>query len=111
MLCVSSLFALMLVVAFALIPAITFRSQPKFRYEYSLTFSPQGIRFRTTHIDSDLKWGMYTSALVDTYSFILYYGTQQFTVIPKRVFQDVPQRQTFELLLMQNVSKVVDKTK
>jgi len=54
---------------------------------------------------------MYTSALVDAYSFILYYGTQQFTVVPKRVFQDVSQRQTFEQLLIQNVSKVVDKTK
>jgi hypothetical protein len=54
---------------------------------------------------------MYTSALVDAYSFILYYGTQQFTVIPKRVFQDASQRQTFERLLLQNVSKVVDKTK
>jgi len=111
MLCVSGLFALMLIAAFVVIPAITFRSEAKFRDEYSLSFSPQGIRFQTANIDSDLKWGMYTSALVDTYSFILYYGTQQFTVIPKRVFQDVSQRQTFEQLLLNNVSKIVDKTK
>jgi len=111
LLCVSGIFALMLVAAFAVIPTITFRRQPKFRDDYSLSFSPQGIHFRTAHIDSDLKWGMYTSALVDAYSFILYYGTQQFTVVPKRVFRDVLQRQTFEQLLMQNVSKVVDKTK
>jgi hypothetical protein len=111
LLCVSGIFALMLVAAFAVIPTIAFRSQPKFRDDYSLSFSPQGIHFQTAHIDSDLKWGMYTSALVDAYSFILYYGSQQFTVVPKRVFQDVSQRQTFEQLLMQNVSKVVDKTK
>ena len=66
---------------------------------------------RTTHIDSALKWGMYTWALVDAYSFILYYGSQQFTVIPKRVFDSSSQRQAFEQLLWQNVSKVVDKTK
>jgi YcxB-like protein len=111
LLCVSGIFALILVAAFAVIPRISFRSQPKFRDEYSLRFSPEGIHFQTVHIDSDLQWGMYTSALVDAYSFILYYGTQQFTVIPKRVFQDASQRQTFERLLLQNVSKVVDKTK
>ncbi len=111
LLCVSGIFALMLVAAFAVIPIIAFRSQPKFRDDYSLSFSPQGIHFRTSHIDSDLKWGMYTSALVDAYSFILYYGSQQFTVVPKRMFQDVLQRQAFEQLLLQNVSKVVDKTK
>ena len=111
LLCVSGVFALILVAAFAVIPIIAFRSQPKFRDDYSLSFSPQGIHFQTAHIDSHLKWDMYTSALVDAYSFILYYGTQQFTVVPKRVFRDVSQRQTFEQLLMQNVSKVVDKTK
>jgi YcxB-like protein len=111
LLCVSGIFTLMLVAAFAVIPAIAFRRQPKFRDDYSLSFSPQGIHFKTAHIDSDLKWSMYTSALVDAHSFILYYGSQQFTVIPKRVLQDVSQRQTFEQLLVQNVSKVVDKTK
>lgn len=111
LLCVSGIFALVLVATFGVIPTIAFRRQPKFRDDYSLSFSPQGIHFRTAHIDSDLKWSMYTSALVDAYSFILYYGTQQFTVVPKRVFQDVSQRQIFEQLLMQNVSKVVDKTK
>jgi hypothetical protein len=111
LLTLSGIFALMLVSAFAVIPRIAFRSQPKFRDDYSLTFTPQGIHFRTTHIESDLQWSMYTRALVDAHSFILYYGSQQFTVVPKRVFQDVAQRQTFERLLTQNVPQIVDKTK
>jgi hypothetical protein len=111
LLCVSGIFALMLVAAFGIIPTLLFRRQPKLRDDYSLSFSPQGIRFHTAHIDSDLKWGLYTGALVDAYSFILYYGSQQFTVIPKRAFQDASQRQIFEHLLAQNISKVVDKTK
>jgi hypothetical protein len=110
LLCVSGIFALMLA-AFGIIPTLLFRRQPKLRDDYSLSFSPQGIRFHTAHIDSDLKWGLYTGALVDAYSFILYYGSQQFTVIPKRAFQDASQRQIFEHLLAQNISKVVDKTK
>lgn len=111
LLCVSGIFALMLIAAFAVIPTVAFRRQPKFRDDYSLSFSPQGVHFQTAHIDSNLKWSMYTSVLIDAYSFILYCGSQQFTVVPKRVFQDVSQRQTFEKLLKQNVSKVVDRTK
>jgi len=107
----SGVLALILVAAFAVIPSIAFRRQPKFRDEYSLGFSPQGIHFQTAHIDSDLKWDLYTWALVDAHSFILYYGSRQFTVIPKRVFESPSQRQEFEQLLRQNVSKVVDKTK
>lgn len=111
MLAVSGISALMLLAVFTVIPKIVFRSQPKFRDDYSLRFSPQGIHFRTAHIDSDLQWGIYTSALVDAHSCILYYGSRQFTVIPKRVFQDGSQQQTFERLLAQNVSKIADKTK
>jgi hypothetical protein len=47
--CSSGVLALMLVAAFALIPSIAFRRQPAFRDEYSLSFSPEGIHFRTTH--------------------------------------------------------------
>ena len=111
MLCVSSIFALILLAAFSVFPRIAFRRQPKLRDDYALRFSPQGIHFRTAHIDSKLQWNIYTSALVDAYSFILYYGSQQFTIIPTRVFQDISQRRAFEQLLAQNVSNVVDKTK
>jgi hypothetical protein len=110
LLSISVIFSLMLVAAFTIIPRIAFRRQPKFRDDYSLEFSPQGIHFRTANIDSDLKWSLYTSALVDAHSFILYYGSQQFTIIPKRVFQNFLQRQAFEQLLRQNVSNVVNKT-
>lgn len=58
LLCLSGIFAVMLVVAFTVIPTIAFRRQPKFRGDYWLGFSPQGIHFQTAHIDSDLKWGM-----------------------------------------------------
>lgn len=101
----------MLLAAFTLVPIILFRSEPKFRDEYSLEFSASGIHFRTAHIESDLKWDLYTSALVDLHSYILYYGSRQFTVVPKRVFQDISQRQMFEQLLAQNVPRIVDKTK
>ena len=105
------IFVLLLIAAFAVIPQLAFRREAKFRDEYVLDFSPQTINFRTAHINSDLQWSMYTSALVDKHSYILYYGSTQFTVIPKRVFQDASQREQFEQLLTRKVLKTVDKTK
>ncbi len=104
---IAALFSLMLVAAFAVIPPLVFRREPKFRDEYSLAFSSEGIHFRTAHIDSRLQWSMYSSALVDAHSYVLYYGTRQFTVIPKRVFQSSEQQQAFEQLLRQHVSEIV----
>ena len=92
--------------AFVVIPPLAFRSEEKFRDDYSLTFSQSGIHFITAHIDSQLQWSMYSRALIDKHSYVLYYGSRQFTVIPKRVFQNAEQQQIFEQLLTQHVSKI-----
>jgi hypothetical protein len=38
---------------------------------------------------------------------VLYYGSNQFTVIPKRVFESAEQQKMFEGLLTQHVSRIV----
>jgi hypothetical protein len=93
--------------AFAVIPPLAFRSQAKFRDDYALNFSKDGIRFHTAHIDAQLQWNLYSSALIDKHSYVLYYGSRQFTVIPKRFFQGAAQRQSFEQLLTQCLPKIV----
>ena len=100
-------FALMLIAAFRVIPTVAFRREPKFRDDYSLAFSPEGIHFRTAHIDSQLQWSMYSRVLIDAHSYVLYYGSRQFTVIPKRVFQSADQRQAFEQMLTERSSNIV----
>jgi hypothetical protein len=100
-------FALMLIAAFSVIPALAFRREPKFRDDYSLAFSAEGIHFRTAHIDSQLQWTMYSRALIDAHSYVLYYGSRQFTVVPKRVFQNTDQLQAFEQLLSERISNIV----
>jgi len=106
--CVAASMALVLILfaAFVVIPPLAFRSEAKFRDDYSLTFSQSGIHFSTAHIDSQLQWSMYSRALIDEHSYVLYYGSRQFTVIPKRVFQNAEQQQIFEQLLTQHVSKI-----
>lgn len=103
----SGVFALVLIAAFTIIPPLVFRREPKFRDDYSLTFSPEGIHFRTAHVDSQLQWSTYSRALVDAHSYVLYYGSRQFTVIPKRVFQSAEQQQRFEQLLAEHISRIV----
>jgi hypothetical protein len=100
-------FAMMLVVAFLVIPPLAFRREPKFRDDYTVTFSPEGIHFHTQHVDSQLQWSLYSRALVNANSYILYYGSHQFTVIPKRVFQSAEQQQAFDQLLTQHISQIV----
>lgn len=107
---VLAVFILILFAAFAIIPRMVFRREPKFRDDYSLTFSPEGIHFRTAHIDSQLQWSMYSRALVDANSYVLYYGSRLFTVIPKRVFESAEQQEEFDRLLGQKVSQIVKKT-
>jgi hypothetical protein len=108
-LCASAAFILLLLAAFVILPPLAFRLEPKYRDEYSLVFSPEGIHFRTVHIDSQLQWSLYSRALVDAHSYILYYGPRTFTVIPKRVFQSSEQQSAFEQMLGQHIPKIVTK--
>jgi len=103
----SGALALILVAAFAVMPPLIFRREPKFRDQYSLTFSSEGIHFRTEHIDSQLQWAVYSRAMIDAHSYVLYYGTRQFTVVPKRVFDSAEQRHAFEALLERSVPNIL----
>jgi len=107
MLGLSALLILMFVAAFVVIPRMVFRSDPKFQDEYSLDFSLEGIHFRTDHVDSQLQWSLYSKALIDIYSFVLYHGNRSFTVIPKRAFESADQQAAFEKLVVQNIPQIV----
>src|SRR5579859_282125 len=106
---VSAVFAIILILAFAIIPQMVFRRDPKFLQDYSLTFSREGIHFQTAHIDSQLQWGMYSRALVDSHSYMLYHAARSFTIFPKRVFQGAGELKAFEELLAQTVPKIIRK--
>jgi hypothetical protein len=103
----SSILILILVAAFVVVPPLVFRFEPKFRDDYSLTFSPQGIHWRTAQIDSQLRWSVYTRALIDSHSYLLYSGGRRFTVIPKRVFETGEQMQNFEKLLAEHIAVIL----
>ena len=105
----SAVIVIFLGAAFIIIPTLVFRLEPKYRDDYSLVFSPEGIHFRTVHIDSQLQWSLYSHALVDTNSYILYSGSRRFSIIPKRVFQSSEQQKAFEQMLGQHIPKIITK--
>jgi hypothetical protein len=105
----SGALVLLLFVAFVIGPPLAFRLEPKYRDHYSLIFSSEGIHFRTVHIDSQLQWNLYSRALVDPYSYLLYDGSRAFTVVPRRVFQSLEQQRAFDQLLSKHVPKIVTK--
>ncbi len=48
---------------------------------------------------------------LDSDSYVLYYGSHQFSVIPKRVFRSDDQRQAFEQMLTDRISNIVRREK
>jgi hypothetical protein len=88
------------------LPRLMVAGNPRLRDEYRLTFSDDGIVFQTVSIDSRLAWSLYTSAAVVRDFYLLYYGRRQFTVIPKRAFENAADMQAFDALLVAHVPKI-----
>jgi hypothetical protein len=77
---------LLAVVAYAmlLMPRMIYASQPKLKDEYVLSFSDDGIHFRTDGVDATLQWSLYHKWLSDEQFYIMYHGKRDLSVIPRR---------------------------
>jgi hypothetical protein len=85
------------------LPRQRFRSDPKFQDEYFLHFSDDGIQFRTAQVDALLQWSLYNKVLEDERFYILVYGKNMISVIPKRAFADAQQEADFRAMLKRHV--------
>ena len=86
------------------LPKQRFQSDPKYRDEYFLEFSDAGILFKTDHIDAQVRWNLYTDVLEDERFYVLVYGKNMFSVIPKRAFKGPQQEARFRELLRRNLA-------
>ncbi|HEV2914166.1 MAG TPA: YcxB family protein [Pyrinomonadaceae bacterium] len=84
---------------FFIFPRQRFRSDPKYRDEYSLEFTEEGIHFKTDQLDSRLNWSLYNRVLENESFYVLVYGKGMISVIPKRAFTAVDQETNFRSLL------------
>jgi hypothetical protein len=94
---------LMAFLLFFVVPRQRFRSDPKFRDEYFLQFSDDGIQFKTAQIDALLQWSLYNKVLENERFFVLVYGKNMISVIPKRAFADQQQEAAFSEMLKRHL--------
>jgi len=90
------------------LPRQRFRGDPKFRDDYLLQFSDDGIHFRTAQIDALLRWSLYNKVLEDERFYLLVYGKNMISVIPKRAFANAVQEAAFRQLLGRHLSAHFD---
>jgi hypothetical protein len=89
---------LLVAYAFFLLPSLIFQSQPKLKSEYHLQFGDEAILFKTDTINSTLQWSNYHSWLRDNEFYILYHGTKDITIIPRRAIDPDANQQLAALL-------------
>ena len=80
-----------------------FKRNPKFGETSNIHFSDDGIHFKTSSIDSKLKWDLYDGLLEDEELFLLLYGGQMYSVIPKRCFTEDERTDAFRNLVRSKV--------
>jgi hypothetical protein len=103
------IFTLFLLAARFIIPYYVYNNYILHRGEYYLEFTDEGIHFKAVNIDSILNWAIYQYVLSGREHYLLYYGGKnQYTIIPKRVFDSRPQLEAFETLLRHKIKDYRD---
>ena len=92
-------FGLLLGFGVFVVPALVSRSQPKLREPYNLRFSDEGVHFRTTGIDSNLSWSLYSSWRQDSDFVYLFHGPRDVTILPRRAFSNADDEALFVRLI------------
>jgi hypothetical protein len=88
---------------------LQFRRDPKMSETYHLTFSSNGIEFRTESINSRIEWSFYRSVLEDDEVFLLVYGAWMYTVIPRRAFGGASEFEGFRRLVLEKLGDSTEK--
>lgn len=107
-----ALFAAILIVAaiggflYFYAPVLKFRQTAKYQEEYRLTFSEDGIGFKTPSIDSRLNWSVYPEAWISGDFYFLIQAPQVYTLIPRRAFLSDADMRVFENILIKMIKTI-----
>jgi len=85
------------------IPSYKFKITPKYSEEYTLTFSDNGISFKTPSIDSTINWDMYSEIWEGKEFYYLIQSPRMYALIPKRVFNSPDEMRMFEEISITNM--------
>lgn len=98
-----ALLGIMLYVVRYVVPGLVYKRLVAGRGPYTFTFTSEGVRFQARNIDSMLAWPLFTHAKWTEEHCLLYYGNNQFAIIPLRVFNSSGQREAFAALLKEKL--------
>ena len=87
-------------------PRQHYRRNPQFREQYNLRFAEEGILFRSKGAESKLEWSFYSDVCETADFYLLLYGKDMFTLIPKRAFGDDRHEAAFRNMLERKVGPV-----
>lgn len=90
-------------VVYFFMPGYKFKQTSKYHEEYHLTFSKDNIHFKTPTIHSNLKWDVYAEIWESDTFYFLIQAPRLYTLIPKRAFENLASRQSFEALALSNL--------
>jgi len=90
------------------VPRQAFRREPKFRDEYLLQFSDDGIHFKTAQIDALIQWSLYSKVIENERFYLMVYGQNMISVIPKRAFSNSHEEAAFAKLLRRQLPTSLD---
>ena len=93
---------------FFALPRQRFRNDPRFRDEFFLEFAEDGIRFKTPHLESKYDWSLYTGVIENERFYVLIYGKDMITAIPKRAFNAPAQETLFRDMLRRKIMHTSD---
>ena len=87
-------------------PRKYFRGDGKFRDRYELTISDEGVKLKTSQVDSKMAWSLYTKVVEGPDMYLLFYGkdTRMMTAVPKRCFSSNDQEQLFRDLVTRHIT-------
>ncbi len=98
---IAALLVLMLgCVVYFYIPEKKFQMNSKYHEEYELTFSEEGIHFKTPSIDSRLEWDIYSELWENDKFYFLIQAKQIYTIIPRRAFSGQAEEERFEAIAL-----------
>ena len=89
--------------ALFILPGLIYYYQPRLKNEYRLSFSDDGIKYKTKGIDASLDWSLYRSWLRDDEFYFMYHGKHDLSVIPRRSLSTAAADERFEVLLTRKI--------
>jgi len=88
------------------IPVLKFKQTAKYHEEYQMFFSKDMIKWKTSSIESELKWSIYSEIWESNDFYFLIQAPRMYTLIPQRAFVNQEEKQDFEEIILSNLKSI-----